>query len=321
MPLNPSGFKPPRIFRNGHVQTLIPALFRRSDPSIYSRERIITPDDDFLDLDWIKTGSDNLVIICHGLEGSSYSTSVVSMAKHLSANGFDALVLNFRSCSGEMNKQLRFYHSGETVDLGFVIDKVIQENKYKEIHLLGFSLGGNVVLKYTGEQGANISKQIGKTIAISAPCHLESSAYYLNRWSAKIYLNNFLRSLEKKIIIKHQLMPDKLSIKGMDQIKTFHDFDNRYTGPMHGFKDAHEYYTNSSSLFYLEQIKIPTLIINAQNDPFLARECYPIQVAENHNFVNLEMPESGGHVGFFEGKINGVYWTERRALAFFGNEQ
>ncbi len=316
MPLIDSSFKPPFIYKNGNAQTLIPALFRKTDPSIYTRERITTPDDDFLDLDWVKTGSDKLVIICHGLEGSSHSTSVVGMAKHLSQNGFDALVLNFRSCSGEMNRQLRFYHSGETGDLGFVIDRVIKENKYREILLVGFSLGGNVVLKYTGEQGVNIPKQITKTIAISAPCHLESSAYYLNRWSAKIYLNNFLRSLEKKIIIKHQQMPDKISIEGMDQIRTFHDFDNRYTGPMHGFKDAHEYYTKSSSVYYLEKICIPTLIINGANDPFLPMACYPVQIAESHKFVNLEIPESGGHVGFFEGHLKGAFWTERRAVEF-----
>ena len=317
MPIIPSSFNAAPLFRNGHLQTLIPALFRRYDPSIYIRERIITPDDDFLDLDRIYTGSDKLVILCHGLEGSSHSTSVVSMAGYLSKNGFDSLVLNFRSCSGEMNRQLRFYHSGETGDLGFVIAQVLQENKYKELYLLGFSLGGNVVLKYVGEQGLKIPTEIKKAIAISAPCHLESSAYYMNRWTARIYLNRFLRSLENKIRIKYSLMPDKISIDGLDKIKSFHDFDNRYTGPMHGFLDAHDYYTKSSSLFYLENIQIPVLILNAKNDPFLPEECYPVQIAEKHPFLYLEMPESGGHVGFFDGQINGPYWSERRAMGFF----
>ena len=317
MPIVNSTFNPPFIFRNGHIQTIVPALFRKIDPSIYIRERIETHDDDFLDMDRIYTGSDKLVILCHGLEGSSHSTSVVAMAKYLSENGFDTLSLNFRSCSGEMNRQLRFYHSGETGDLGFVINHALKENKYKELYLLGFSLGGNVVLKYVGEQGADIPKEIKKAIAISAPVHLESSAYYMNRLAAKVYLNKFLKSLENKVLIKHKRMPDRISIDGLDKIKTFHHFDNQYTGPIHGFKDAHDYYTKSSSVFYMEDISIPTLIINAKNDPFLPKECFPTDIAYKHKYLFLEMPDSGGHVGFFDGHINGDYWSERRALKFF----
>ena len=317
MPLVNSTFRAPFFFRNGHVQTIVPALFRKVDPSIYKRERIETLDDDFLDLDRIYTGSEKLVILCHGLEGSSTSKYVVAMAIHLAENGFDALVLNFRSCSGEMNRQLRFYHSGETGDLGFVINHALKENRYKELYLLGFSLGGNVVLKYVGEQGDNIHKEIRNAIAISAPVHLESSAYYMNRWDAKVYLKRFLKSLENKVRIKYNMMPDKISIEGLDKIKTFHDFDNQYTGPMHGFKDAHDYYTKSSSVFYLDNISIPTLIINAKNDPFLPKECFPIDIAQKHKYLFLEMPDSGGHVGFFDGHINGHYWSERRALEFF----
>jgi len=321
MPIARSSFKAPFYLRNGHVQTLLPALFRNGDASIYRRERINTKDDDFLDLDWVDTGSKNLVLICHGLEGSSKSTSVVSMANYLSKNGYDVLVLNFRSCSGEMNKQLRFYHSGETGDINLVINHVVAKEKYDRINLMGFSLGGNVVLKYVGEEGNNILPIIKKTIVFSVPCHLESSAYYMNRWLDKIYLNNFLRSLKSKIVIKHKLMPDKLSIEYIDNIKTFHDFDNRYTGPMHGFVDAHDYYTKSSSIYYLENIRIPSLIVNALNDPFLPHECYPVSQAENNQNVFLEMPETGGHVGFLNTSINGVYWSEQRALSFLNSMQ
>ena len=316
MPVIPSSFISPHLLGNGHVQTLIPALFRRSQSDLYKREQITTPDDDFLDIDWIKSGSENLVVICHGLEGSSHSTSVASMAKYLSENAFDVAVMNFRSCSGEMNRQLRFYHSGETGDLDLVIKHSVSQRNYKSLYLLGFSLGGNVVLKYVGERGGGISALIKKAVAISVPCHLESSAYYLNRFAARIYLNNFLRSLKAKIIIKHQMMPDKISLEGLDGIKTFHDFDGTYTGPMHGFKDAHDYYSKSSSINFLSEIKIPTLLINAQNDPFLPKECYPTLIAEKNPDLFLEMPHSGGHVGFFQGHINGVYWTEKRALEF-----
>jgi predicted alpha/beta-fold hydrolase len=317
MPVIPSRFKAPFLLQNGHLQTLIPALFRKHDASFYTRERIETPDDDFLDLDWALTGSEKLVVICHGLEGSSHSTSVVNMARYLSEKGYDILVLNFRSCSGEMNRQLRFYHSGETGDLGFVINHAIRKQKYKALYVMGFSLGANVVLKYAGEQGRGIAPVIKKVVAFSVPCHLESSAYYMNRPLDKIYLNNFLRSLKAKIRLKHRLMPDKISLEGMDTIKTFHGFDDRYTGPIHGFKDAHEYYSKSSSIHYLKDIAIPTLIVTAQNDPFLPEACYPRTIAADHPFLYLEIPESGGHVGFLDKHISGVYWTERRAEAFF----
>jgi len=283
---------------------------------MYQRERVETPDNDFLDLDWVKTGSKKLVIICHGLEGSSHSTSVASMAAYLSGHGFDALVLNFRSCSGEMNRQLRFYHSGETGDLGWLVNRVLASGNYESIHFVGFSLGGNVLLKYLGEQGASISGLAKSAVVFSAPVDLESSAFYMNRPGAMIYLNNFLRSLKKKVILKSQLMPGKLSVEGLDEVKTFHDFDNRYTGPMHGFIDAHDYYSKSSSIHFLKDIRIPTLLVNAANDPFLPKECYPIEIARGHEHLSLEMPSSGGHVGFFEGHLKRPFWSERRALEF-----
>jgi predicted alpha/beta-fold hydrolase len=321
MPIVKSGFKAPIFLKNGHLQTLIPALFRKTDASIYIRERLTTPDDDFVDIDWVRKGSDKLVIICHGLEGNSHSTSVAGMAKHLSDNGFDVLVLNFRSCSGEMNRQLRFYHSGETGDLGLVVNHVLSLNKYATLSLMGFSLGGNVVLKYIGENGKNISPHIKRAVVFSVPCDLESSAYYMMRSGAKIYLNNFLRSLKNKVRIKNGLMPHKITLDGIDEIKTFHDFDGKYTGPMHGFKDAHDYYTKSSSIHFLENITIPTLIVTALNDPFLPAECYPKEIATKHKYLYLEMPSSGGHVGFFSGNIGGTYWSERRALAFLLNDK
>jgi uncharacterized protein len=316
MPLVKSQFIPNFLFKNGHLQTLIPALFRKTDCTRYTRERINTPDDDFLDLDWIHTGSDQLVVICHGLEGSSHSTSVAGMANFLSKNGFDVLVLNFRSCSGEMNRQLRFYHSGETGDLDLAIKHAVETGTYKNIYLLGFSLGANVVLKYIGEKAESLLPAIRKAVVFSVPCDLEASAFYMNRRSARIYLNNFLRSLKSKIILKNRLIPGALNIESIDKIRTFHDFDGQFTGPIHGFKDAHDYYSKSSSIRFLPNIKIPALIINAGNDPFLPPQCYPVEIARHHPFVFLEIPQSGGHVGFFQNKTNGIYWSEQRALEF-----
>ena len=143
----------------------------------------------------------------------------------------------------------------------------------------------------------------------------------MKRWAARIYLNNFLKSLKAKIVVKHLLITNKISIAGLRKIKTFHDFDGTYTGPMHGFKDEQDYYGRSSSINFLSQINIPTLMVNALNDPFLPKECYPKNMAENNTYLFLEMPETGGHVGFVNNHINGVYWSERRAVDFLENDQ
>jgi uncharacterized protein len=316
MPVIASSFGTPILLRNGHFQTIVRALFRKPDPGIFSRERITTPDDDFLDLDWIKTGHESLVIICHGLEGSSHGSYVTVMAAFMSDNGYDILAMNFRSCSGEMNVLPRFYHSGETGDLDFVIKHVINPGNYKSIYLIGFSIGGNVILKYLGEQSGNINPAIKRTVTFSVPVHLASSAARMNRFSSKLYLSEFLKSLKSKIVQKNRVMPNEISIEGINEIKSFEAFDEKYTAPLHGFKNAAEYYKAASSLYYLDKIKIPILIVNALDDPFLSPECYPVEIAKASKYLFLEMPGSGGHLGFISNHINGINWVEERALEF-----
>lgn len=308
-------YTPPRFLFSPHLETIYPALWRRVDLQPYVRERITTPDDDFLDIDWLTQGSEKLVIISHGLEGNSTRPYIRGMAKALFSNGWDVLAWNYRGCSEEMNKKLRFYHSGATDDLDVVIKHAVEIKGYKNIYLIGFSLGGNITLKYLGERTPR--KEIRKGMAISVPMDLKTSCEKISKPSNWIYSNRFLKSLKKKVLIKSSLMPG-LDTSGLDRIKTLLQFDNKYTAPLHGFNDAIDYYTRCSSLYFVNRITVPTLIINTQNDPFLSRECFPAEQLKDHPHVQLEILLRGGHVGFTQFNKNGLYWSEQRALDFFG---
>ncbi len=309
-------YLPPFFLFTSHLETIYPALLRRVTLAAYTRERITTPDDDFLDLDWLRKDSDKVVIISHGLEGNSGRPYIKGMAKALHDNGFDVLAWNFRGCSDEMNLQLRFYHSGATDDLGTVINHVIQNKGYKKIFLVGFSLGGNLTLKYLGERVAGDA--IKKALVFSVPMDLKTSCEKISSPGNRIYSNSFLKSMKRKIILKSgQRMG--LDISKLAQIKTIIEFNDYYTAPLHGFKDALDYYTQCSSIHFVGDIKTPTLIINTLNDPFLSPECFPAAALENHPFVKLEILPRGGHVGFTQFNKNGLYWSEQRALEFLSD--
>lgn len=308
-----SHYTPPLFLFSPHLETIYPALLRKVTVQPFARERIATPDNDFLDLDWLQQGSKNLVIISHGLEGNSQRAYIKGMAKVFFENGYDVLAWNYRGCSEEMNRQLRFYHSGATDDLNVVIDHAIDNKKYTSLSLIGFSLGGNITLKLLGEKISR--KEITKAVAISVPMDLKTSCEKISRPSNWIYSYRFLKSLKTKIIRKASLIPG-LDISGIDRVRTLMQFDNRYTAPLHGFRDAIDYYTRCSSIHFLNDIKIPTLIVNTLNDPFLTKECFPSQALENHPFVTLEILLRGGHVGFAQFNKNGLYWSEQRALDF-----
>ncbi len=319
MPIIHSTYKAPYFLFSEHLETIIPALFRKNEPVKYQRERIDTPDQDFLDLDWSFKGSDTLILLSHGLEGNSKTQYILGMVFLLNSLGYDTLSWNYRGCSGEINKLHRFYHSGETGDLDFVIEHAIRKKNYSKVVLIGFSIGGNITLKYLGEQGNNLKPQITCSVNFSVPCHLASGAKKLARWGSYVYMKRFLTSLEKKITEKSRIMPEVISAKGFDKIRNFLEFDELYTAPIHGFKNAFEYWEECSSLYYLKNIRIPTLLVNACNDPFLTPQCFPINEAEENPYLFLEMPEHGGHVGFMEKKISGIYWSEKRAVEFISD--
>jgi predicted alpha/beta-fold hydrolase len=317
MPLIPqSDYKPPFYLFNAHLQTIVPGLFRKVEGVHYTRERIDTSDGDFLDLDWSVKGNKRIAILSHGLEGDSYRPYIRGMVKELNANGWDAVAWNFRGCSGEVNRNLRFYHSGATEDLEEVIRHVLQKNQYQSIVLIGFSLGGNLTLKYLGEQSKNIYPQIKKAVVFSVPCDLQTGSLKMAGFGNKVYMTRFLRHLRKKVQAKAALMPDKIHDREYHLIKNFRDFDDRYTAPLHGFKDAIDYWTQCSSRNFLHTIAIPTLIVNAKNDPFLSPECFPENQVKELQHVFLEIPQEGGHCGFYAKDLHGKYWSEERAVRF-----
>ncbi len=309
----------PSLLFHAHLETIYPSLFRKVDFIAYERERISTTDQDFLDLDWLKQGSKKLVILSHGLEGNSMRSYVRGMARAFYQAGYDILAWNYRGCGEEMNRNLRFYHSGATDDLHEVIQHANSLNQYTEISLIGFSLGGNLTLKYLGENGSKIPTPIKKAIVFSVPMNLQTSCEKISTPSNWIYSNRFLTSLKLKVIQKSKLLSE-LDTTGIESIKTLIEFDDAYTAPIHGFKNAIDYYTKSSSLFYLGGITIPTLVVSAKNDPFLSKDCFPSSLEIGNTNLCLEYPEFGGHVGFTLFSQNGLYWSELRALEFIQNQ-
>jgi predicted alpha/beta-fold hydrolase len=314
-----SSYVSPWLLANGHIQTLLPSLFRKVCGIAYQRERITTPDGDFLDLDWAVKGSHRLAVIAHGLEGDSNRAYAKGMVKALSRNGWDAVVWNARGCSGEPNRALRFTHSGATEDLQTVISHLLDTRDYHEVALIGFSLGGNLTLKYLGDRSRELNPRITRAVAVSVPCDLQSGSLQLARVANQVYMSRFLLSLRHKIRAKMKVMPGKIDDHGYGQLRNFKDFDDRYTAPIHGFADAEDYWRQCSCRPVLRNVSIPTLLINAWNDPFLAKPCYPIADAEANPNLYLEMPASGGHVGFISFNHQGEYWSETRAIAFLAS--
>lgn len=318
--INPSSYTAPAFLSSGHLQTIIPTLFRRVRGVSYVRERITTPDDDFLDLDWSRIGARRLALVSHGLEGDSRRHYMLGMVRALNRGGWDALAWNYRGCSGEPNRKVRSYHSGATDDLQTVISHATGQSVYQEIVLVGFSLGGNITLKYLGEKGERIDSRIKKAVAISVPCDLAGSAEQLARPSNFLYMRRFLRMFRRKIRAKMELLPGRIDDAGFERIKNFRQFDDRYTAPIHGFKNAEDYWQQCSSRFYLAAIRIPALLLNAENDPFLTAECFPYQEAREHSCLFLETPRSGGHVGFMQLNSDGWYYSEKRTVDFLKNQ-
>lgn len=233
------------------------------------------------------------------------------MAKAFFSRGYDVAAWNCRGCSGEVNKQLRFYHSGATDDLQTVVDHASKE--YEELFLIGFSLGGNLTLKYLGEPDVNV--RVKKAATFSVPINLHTSCLEISKPGNWIYERRFLSSLRKKVEMKAALQKE-LNIEKLDQVTTLMEFDNFFTGPIHGFKDAMDYYSKCSSIYFIKDIKTPTLVVNALNDPFLGLDCYPMEKFKGHPHVTFEFPAHGGHVGFTLFDQKGLYWSEMRALSF-----
>lgn len=316
MPILNTYYDPPLIFKNGHVSTVYSGLFRSSPKIEQKRERITLSDSDFLDLDWsfAKKKTNKLIILLHGLEGNAQRAYITRSAKLFNKNNYDALAMNFRGCSGEPNRLYRSYNAGATEDLREVVTHVLTNHPtYDHIVIKGFSLGGNMLLKYLGEP-IRVPKEVKAGIAISVPCSLHGSLQQMDRFENRLYNNRFIKHLQGKLMEKQRAFPSLLKVEDIKKADTLFKIDDLYSSKAHGYKDAMDYYTKCSSLQFLKYIKIPTLVINAVNDSFLSKDCFPIKEAEANDDLYLEMPKYGGHVGFFE--FGQIYHNEAQALSF-----
>ncbi len=318
MPLATSTYTPPPLLDGGHRQTLYASLVRRVAFSYDRRERLATPDDDFLDLDWSEApGADaqRVAVLTHGLEGSARRGYMRGMARAFVRRGWDVCALNLRGCSGAPNRRVATYHSGKTDDLALVVDHVLAQG-YTTLALVGFSLGGNLTLKYLGERGPQVDDRIRGAVALSAPIDLSAAATQIDRWANWHYTQYFLRSLRQKMRTKARQHPSRVSARHLRRIHSLRGFDDAYTAPLHGFDGAEDYYRRASSKPLLPDLAVPTLLLNAANDPFLPPSCYPHPLARRHEPLTLEVPTSGGHVGFVSFNADGEYWSESRTTSF-----
>lgn len=309
-------FRSPFWLPEKHSQSVFPALFRQVHLGGVQRERVDLSDGDFLDVDWYlkgELGERSLLIISHGLEGNSRRHYILGLAKMAIREGFDVLAWNYRSCSGEMNRTRRFYHSGASDDLDFIVQLAIERGA-KAIYLAGFSLGGNLTLKWLGEKGENPPNGIRKAVVFSVPLHLSSSSQTLAKLENWMYTNRFLDTLVEKVQQKATRFPDLIDSEKLSRIRTLWDFDEVVTGPLHGFAGAEDYYQQSSSLFYLSAINVPVLIVNAANDPFLSAECFPTKLVSSLDNVSMEIPSQGGHCGFYPNNYKEFLWSEIRGI-------
>lgn len=316
MPLIKSTYTAPRIFRNAHFSTIYASSLRKVAFSSGQRDRIELEDGDFLDLDrsFSSEGTcEKLVILLHGLAGNAQRAYMKAMARIFTEAGWDTAAMNLRGCSEDMNRLYRSYNAGATEDLDAVINHILAEKRYTEIALIGFSLGGNLMLKYLGEN-AEIPSELKSAVAVSTPCDLGASLEEISKPRNFIYSERFIRNLKKELFRRHLAFPEKISQEEIAGCKTLRDIDELYTSRAHGYKNAADYYAKCSSLQFLPNIQIPTLLINAENDSFLSETSYPVEIAKKSKALHLEIPDKGGHVGFIQNKK--TYYHEERALEF-----
>ena len=299
MPILSSSYtQVPLLYLNGHFETILPSIWRKIEGVHYEREKIDTPDGDFLNLDWSPVGSERLLVVSHGLEGDSQRHYARALVKLFNQQGIDVLVWNNRSCGGELNLQPVLYHHGSSQDLDTVVQHVLSSTRYSELFLAGISMGGAQTLNYLGKKGENVPSILKKAAVYSTPVHLPSSAATLRRPTNTFYARKFMGKLKKKMEAKGKQFPGLLDLDRLPQVRDFDDFDTHYTAKLHGFKDAADFYEQASPHTRIQDIGIPTLILNAKNDPLLGEECYPIAFARSSELLFLEMPERGGHTGF-----------------------
>lgn len=315
-------FRPARWLPGAHLQTVLGKFLRpRPDPGL-RRERLTTPDGDFLDLDLAPDPGPEapVVLVLHGLEGSSRRAYMRVALHELARRGMLAVAMNFRACSGEPNRLPRFYHSGETGDLGWVVERLRERFPHRPLGAMGFSLGGNVLLKYLGE--GRDRAPVDAAAAVSVPFDLLEGSRAIEAGAmGRVYTYYFLRSLREKVDRKTPLLEPLLDLERVRRARTLREYDEVATAPLHGFAGAEAYYRASSSGQFLDGIRVPTLLLQAHDDPFLPGEVLPRKIVEANPFLLPSFTETGGHVGFVEGDVpwRPAFWAESEAARYLRN--
>jgi predicted alpha/beta-fold hydrolase len=310
-----SDFRAPWWLKSAHLQTVFASLFRRGPALRLRRERIELDDGDFLDLDWTPRPHGPVVLVLHGLEGSSDSPYARGMLEAAHASGWRGVVMHFRGCSGEPNRLPRSYHSGDTGDIAQVIERLRGGGDPPALAAVGYSLGGNVLLKWLGERGADAPLEAAA--AVSVPYTLSLAADRLAMGLSRVYQRRLIADLRTKLHHKFSGTTSPIDLERADNSRDFWEFDDVVTAPLHGFRDVHDYYARSSSRQYLRNIGVPTLILHAEDDPFMTPEVLPSR-DELSPSIRLELSARGGHVGFVHGSLpwRPRYWLEERIPEF-----
>ena len=320
----PTPFLHPWWLPGAHTETLAGKLLRPTPVLGMTVERVDTSDGDFLDLAWMPETDPEapVVLVLHGLEGHTRRGYMIQMYQALARQGMRAVGLNFRGCSGEINRAARFYHSGETEDVVFIVKLIRDRFPRRAIMAVGFSLGGNVLLKLLGEQGDRGDPPLAAASAISVPYDLSAGAAALEQGSmARVYTKYFVTSLMNKVRAKQTLLADLLDLSAVSDDSTIRAFDDAVTAPLHGFVDANDYYRKCSSKDFVSRISTPTLLIHSLNDPFLPSSAIPRAAIQENPALTLEVTDRGGHVGFVEGAVpwNATFWAERETASFLSH--
>ena len=307
-----STFEPAWWLTNPHLQTIWPYLFRHTRAPELAHERLELPDGDFVDLCLTPNTGKPVVAVFHGLEGSIRSPYAAAIMAAVHQRGWRGVFMHFRGCSGTPNRLERAYHSGDTGDIEYLVQTLKQRFPHLPLGIVGYSLGGNALLKYLG---TSIDASIAAAVAISVPYLLHDSTQQLSRGLSQYYQRRLVSSLKDKLRRKFTGRNTTLPLDRLDQIQTFYQFDDAITAPLHGFSGADDYYTRSSSRQYLHSIRVPTLLIHAQDDPFMTPASIP-DANELPDNVMLEVSTHGGHVGFIGGRYpwKPVYWLEQRII-------
>lgn len=325
LPFQLEPFTPARGLQNPHLQSILANGLRPKNGVEFRRQRLETPDDDFVDLDfadipgtsWAELGDDApIVLLLHGLEGSARRGYAHETYKQLAQRGIRSIGLNFRSCSGEMNRTAYLYHAGATADVALVMDWLNEQFPSVGKGMIGFSLGANVMLKYLGENGAGLDARVKTAVAISPPFDMVAGSQVFSHGTGKLYARRFLRSLKEKTRAHAPLIADKIDIERVLKAQTVEEFDDALTAPLHGFDGVMDYYQQSRSGNFLPGIQVPTLLLRSLDDPFFADDVEWVTKANNANLIT-GFTKRGGHVGFMEGLANRQFWAERQAARFF----